>query len=54
VRYGRAAGTNLCSVYHPESYVCRKLRGDFSMVLARPRAATGNGHQDIYLLRKAQ
>ena len=54
VRYGQAAGTNLCSVYHPESYVRRKLRGNFSMVLARPRAASGNGNQDIYLLRKPQ
>jgi len=54
VRYGQAAGTNLCSVYHPESYVRRKLRGNFSMVLARPRAASGNGNQDIFLLRKPQ
>jgi SAM-dependent methyltransferase len=54
VRYGQAAGTNLCSVYHPESYVRRKLRGNFSMVLTRPRAAAGNGNQDIYLLRKPQ
>ena len=54
VRYGQAAGSNLCSVYHPEPYVRRQLMGSFSMVLSRPRAASGNGNQDIYLLRKSQ
>ncbi len=54
VRYGQAAGTNLCSVYQAESYVRLKLRGNFSIVHARPRAAAGNGNQDIYLLRKPQ
>lgn len=52
VRYGQAAGSNLCSVYHPESYVRRNLLGSFSIVLSRPRAAVGNGNQDVYLLRK--
>jgi SAM-dependent methyltransferase len=52
VRYGQAAGSNLCSVYHPEPYVRRHLQGRFSMVLSRPKGAAGNGNQDIYLLRK--
>jgi len=54
VRYGQAAGSNLCSVYHPETYVRERLQGRFSMVLSRPRGAAGNGNQDIYLLRKPQ
>lgn len=54
VRYGQAAGSNLCSVYHPEPYVRQRLQGRFSMVLSRPRGAAGNGNQDIYLLRKPQ
>jgi len=54
VRYGQAAGSNLCSVYHPETYVRQRLQGRFSMVLSRPRGAAGNGNQDIYLLRKPQ
>jgi len=54
VRYGQAAGSNLCSVYHPESYVRRHLQGQFSMVHTQPRGAAGNGNQDIYLLRKPQ
>ena len=52
VRYHEAAGTNLCSVYHPEAYVREKLAGRFSVVASRPGAASGNGNQDIYLLRK--
>ena len=54
VRYGRAAGTNLCSVYHPETYIRRRLQGKFSLILSRPRGAAGNGNQDVYLLRKPQ
>jgi SAM-dependent methyltransferase len=54
VRFGEEAGTNLCSAYHPESYVRRNLSGSFSIVLSRPRAAAGSGNQDVYLLRKPQ
>jgi hypothetical protein len=54
VRYGQAAGTNLCSVYHPEAYVRERLAGNFSVALSCPRSAAGNGSQDTFLLRKAQ
>jgi SAM-dependent methyltransferase len=54
VRYGKAAGTNLCSVYHPEAYVRDRLAGDFEVALSRPRSAAGNGRQDTFLLRKPQ
>lgn len=53
VRYRSAASTNLCSVYHPESYVRRRLAANFSIVAFCPRGAAGNGNQDMYLLRKA-
>ncbi len=53
VRFEKAAGTNLCSTYHPQSYVRQKLAGKFSLTLCRAGAARGNGNQDIYLLRKA-
>jgi hypothetical protein len=52
VRYAEAAGTNLCSVYHPETYVRERLAENFSVVLSHPRGAAGNGQQDMYLLRK--
>ncbi|HKW99733.1 MAG TPA: class I SAM-dependent methyltransferase [Bryobacteraceae bacterium] len=52
VRYDQAAGTNLCSVYHPEKYVREKLASKFTIAASRPGAATGNGNQDIYLLGK--
>jgi SAM-dependent methyltransferase len=54
VRYGEAAGTNLCSVYHPEPYVRERLSGNFSIVSSRPCSAAGNGNQDTYLLQKNQ
>jgi SAM-dependent methyltransferase len=54
VRHGKAAGTNLCSAYHPERYVRERLTGSFSIVLSRPRSAAGVGNQDMYLLRKPQ
>jgi SAM-dependent methyltransferase len=54
VRYGGAAGTNLCSVYHSESYVRERLARDFTFVMTRARAAAGNGKQDMYLLRRPQ
>ena len=53
VRFENAAGTNLCSTYHPQSYVRQKLAGKFSLALCRAGAARGNGNQDIYLLRKS-
>ncbi len=52
VRHQKAAGTNLCSAYHPETYVRKPLAEKFSMVASCPRGAAGNGNQDMYLLRK--
>lgn len=54
VRYREAAATNLCSVYHPEQYVRERLAQKFSIMMCRPRAAAGNGNQDLYLLRRPQ
>jgi SAM-dependent methyltransferase len=53
-RYQEAGGTNLCSIYHPESYVREQLASDFTWVLSQPRGAAGNGNQDMYLLRRPQ
>jgi SAM-dependent methyltransferase len=54
VRYQECAGTNLCSVYHPEPYVCGQMAQRFSIIQSLPRSAAGNGNQDMYLLRKPQ
>lgn len=51
-RYREAAGTNLCSIYHPEPYVRARLAENFRFMLSKPRGAAGNGKQDIYLFRK--
>jgi SAM-dependent methyltransferase len=52
VRYQEAAGTNLCSAYHSEAYVREQLAEKFSIVASCPQGASGNGNQDMYLLRK--
>jgi SAM-dependent methyltransferase len=51
-RFGRAAGTNLCSVYHPELYVRKELSRGWDLVAFEPQGAKGNPDQDLILLRK--
>jgi SAM-dependent methyltransferase len=50
VLYERAAGTSLCSAYHPPEYVHRRLAADFQLVAFRP--AGDDGGHDIHLLRR--
>nr|MDQ2981955.1 class I SAM-dependent methyltransferase [Actinomycetota bacterium] len=50
VLYEGAAGTSLCSAYHPPDYVQRRLAGDFEVAAFRP--AADEGQHDIHLLRK--
>jgi SAM-dependent methyltransferase len=50
VLYERAAGTSLCSAYHPPEYVRSKLGAAFDAVAFRP--AVEGGRHDIHLLRK--
>lgn len=53
-RYGSASGSNLCSTYHPESWVRARLAGeaDCEVVSFVPEGALGNPGQDLYLLRR--
>jgi len=53
-RYREAAGTNLCSIYHPASYVRERLAENFNFILSKPQGAAGNGKQDMYLLQRPQ
>ncbi len=52
VRYQEVAGTNMCSVFHPEGYVRQGLARSFDVVNFVPEGAKGNPYQDIYLLKK--
>ena len=52
VRWEQGAGSNLCSAFHPPSYVQERLAAAFDVVEFMPEGATGNPHQDLYLLRK--
>jgi SAM-dependent methyltransferase len=50
-RYDYGAGTNLCSAFHPETWVRRQLAGDFDVVDFIPKGALGNPRQDAWLFR---
>ena len=52
VRWPEGAGSNLCSAFHPPSYVKERLAARFEVVEFVPEGATGNPHQDLYLLRR--
>lgn len=50
VLYESSPGTSLCSAYHPQEYVRRRLAADFELVSSSPAAC--EGRHDIHLLRK--
>jgi SAM-dependent methyltransferase len=52
VRWAVAAGTNLCSAYHPEHYLRETFAEGFSFIELEPEGARGNPTQDLVLLRK--
>lgn len=51
VRWPEAAGSNLCTVFHPESYIRRVLTAGFELEEFVARGAAGNPFQDQTLLR---
>jgi len=52
VRRDDRPGSNVCGAYHPETYVREQLARGFTVVDFVPEGATGNPHQDLWLLRK--
>jgi len=51
VRWGGVAGTNLCTTFHPRSYL-ERLAERFELLEHVPEGAAGNPHQDLSVLRK--
>jgi SAM-dependent methyltransferase len=51
VRRPGAAGTNLCTAFHPESYVRDVLAEGFELLEFRPGGAIGTPTQDLSVLR---
>jgi SAM-dependent methyltransferase len=45
-------GENLCTTYHPESYVRESLARGFSVLDFLPEGAEGNPRQDLYLMQR--
>ena len=52
VRRPELAGTNLCTAFHPEPYVRQRLAAGLEIVDHVGEGATGNPHQDLYVLRR--
>jgi SAM-dependent methyltransferase len=52
VRWGELPGSNLCSAYHPETYVRETLAHGFELVAIEPEGARGNPTQDLIALRR--
>ncbi|HEY2373054.1 MAG TPA: class I SAM-dependent methyltransferase [Gaiellaceae bacterium] len=52
VRWADVPGTNLCSAYHPERYLCDTFAQGFTFVELAPEGARGNPTQDLVLFRK--
>jgi len=54
VRWGEVPGTNLCTTFHPPSWVREQLLPHgFAEIAFVPEGARGNPHQDLYLLRRS-
>jgi len=52
VRWGALPGSNLCSAYHPETYLRETFARDFDVVRIEPEGARGNPTQDLIVLRR--
>jgi SAM-dependent methyltransferase len=52
VRWGDLPGSNLCSAYHPESYLRETLVQGFELATIEPEGARGNPTQDLIVLRR--
>jgi SAM-dependent methyltransferase len=52
VRWPEGAGSNLCSAFHPQAYVQERLAARLDVAEFVREGATGNPHQDLYLLRR--
>ena len=52
IRRSQYAGANLCSSFHPESYVRASMTEGFQIVDVVLQGAKGNPPQDLYMLRR--
>jgi SAM-dependent methyltransferase len=52
VRWAEVAGSNLCTAFHPRSWVERRLTGPVDLVEAVDEGAAGMPHQDLYVFKR--
>jgi SAM-dependent methyltransferase len=51
-RFASATGSNLCSTYHPETFVRRELAPGWEIAAFAPEGARGNPCQDAWVFRR--
>jgi 2-polyprenyl-3-methyl-5-hydroxy-6-metoxy-1,4-benzoquinol methylase len=52
VRWPSAAGTNLCTAFHPERAIHRMANDDYELLELTPGGAVGTPYQDLVVLRR--
>lgn len=52
VRWAEAAGSNLCTTFHPPAFVRDRLADGWELVEHVPRGALGSPEQDLVVLRR--
>ena len=52
VRSRRVAGTNLCTAFHPASYIQTHFAEHFELLAHVEEGAIGTPHQDLLVMRK--
>jgi SAM-dependent methyltransferase len=52
VRFGSAAGSNLCGSFHPEAFVRGELAPGWEVAAFVPEGARGNPRQDAWVFRR--
>jgi SAM-dependent methyltransferase len=52
VRWAEVAGSNLCTAFHPRSYVQARLTGPLDLVEAVDEGAAGQPYQDLYVFQR--
>lgn len=52
VRWAKAAGSNLCTTFHPPAFVRDRFANGWKLVEHLPRGALGSPEQDLIVLRK--
>jgi hypothetical protein len=52
VRWGEVAGSNLCTAFHPRTWIASHLRAPLDLVEQLDEGAAGMPRQDLYVFTR--